>query len=233
MATLMRQQGSLARTLLSTAFALVLLHLGFATAASIGTGTAPGFAAGTTGGGNAKPVYPTTIKELATFLSDSEPRVIVLNQEFSFVGTEGSTTESGCRPSNNQQCLAKNNGFKGQDAILMDGDTSMKQTGGCDSDGIFVDVTYYNAAKTPLTVASDKTLVGEGTKGVLSGKGLLISGSNVIVQNIHITNLNANLVWGGDGITIRGEGDVAPKGIWIDHVKVSSVGRQMVVINFS
>ncbi|KAG6580204.1 pectin lyase F [Phytophthora cinnamomi] len=180
-----------------------------------------------------KPIYPTSIKELTTYLSDAEPRVIVLDQEFKFVNTEGSTTEGGCRPTNNQQCLAKNNGFKGQDAILMDGDNNMKQTGGCDSGGISVDVTYDNAAKEPLTVASDKTLVGEGTKGVLNGKGLLITGSNVIVQNIHITNLNPHLVWGGDAITIRGEGDVAPKGIWIDHVKVSSIGRQMVVINFS
>ncbi|OWZ08804.1 Pectate lyase [Phytophthora megakarya] len=221
------------RRLLGAVLVAVLAHQEFASAASIVTGTAPGFAAGTTGGGNAKPVYPTSVKELATYLSDKEPRVVVLNKEFSFLKTEGSTTESGCRPTNNQQCLAKKNGFKGQDAILMDGDNAMQQTGGCDSGGTSIDVTYDNAAKEPLVVASDKTLVGEGTKGVLNGKGLIIQGSNVIVQNIHITNLNPHLVWGGDGITIRGEGDVAPKRVWIDHVKVSSVGRQMVVINFS
>ncbi|KAG6951291.1 hypothetical protein JG687_00013716 [Phytophthora cactorum] len=215
------------------AVVLSLVQHELAATASIVTGVAPGFAAGTTGGGDTKPVYPTTVKELATYLSDAEPRVIVLNKEFTFIGTEGSTTESGCRPTNNQQCLAKNNGFKGQDAILMNGDTAMQQTGGCDSDGKSIDVTYDNAAKAPLAIASDKILVGEGTKGVLNGKGLIISGSNVIVQNIHITNLNPHLVWGGDGITIRGEGDVAPKGVWIDHVKVSSLGRQMVVINFS
>ncbi|ETI43326.1 hypothetical protein F443_11698 [Phytophthora nicotianae P1569] len=223
----------MARRLFVALLAFVLAHHELAIAASIITGTAPGFAAGTTGGGDVKPVYPTTVKELATYLSDAEPRVIVLKQELKFINTEGSTTESGCRPTNNQQCLAKNNGFKGQDAILMNGDTAMQQTGGCDSGGKSIDVTYDNAAKDPLTVASDKTLVGEGTKGVLNGKGLIITGSNVIVQNIHITNLNPHLVWGGDGITIRGEGDVAPKGVWIDHVKVSSVGRQMVVINFS
>ncbi|KAG1713495.1 hypothetical protein DVH05_001282 [Phytophthora capsici] len=221
------------RGLVGAILAIVLAQHELATAASVVSGTAPGFATGTTGGGDTKPVYPTTVKELATYLSDSKPQVIVLNKEFTFIDTEGSTTESGCRPSNNQQCIAKNNGFKGQDAILMDGDTAMQQTGGCDSDGKSVDVTYDNAAKVPLTVASDKTLVGEGTKGVLNGKGLIITGSNVIIQNIHITNLNPHLVWGGDGITIRGENNVAPKGVWIDHVKVSSVGRQMVVINFS
>ncbi|POM77259.1 Pectin lyase, partial [Phytophthora palmivora] len=183
------------RRLLGAVFVAVLAHRELCTAASIVTGTAPGFAAGTTGGGNAKPVYPTTVKELATYLSDAEPRVIILNKEFTFIKTEGSTTESGCRPTNNQQCLAKKNGFKGQDAILMDGDSAMQQTGGCDSGGTSIDVTYDNAAKVPLVVASDKTLVGEGTKGVLNGKGLIISGSNVIVQNIHITNLNPHLVW--------------------------------------
>ncbi|KAG7393058.1 hypothetical protein PHYBOEH_006200 [Phytophthora boehmeriae] len=213
--------------------ALALAQHSVANAASVVSGTPLGFAVGTTGGGNIKPVYPTTIKELATYLSDAEPRVIVLKQEFTFIDTEGSTTESGCRPTNNQQCLAKKNGFEGQDAILMDGDNAMQQTGGCDSGGTTVDVTYDNAAKTALVVAGDKTLVGEGTKGVLNGKGLLIQGSNVIVQNIHITNLNPHLVWGGDGITIRGQNGAAPNGVWIDHVKVSSVGRQMVVINFS
>ncbi|KAE9280389.1 hypothetical protein PF001_g24258 [Phytophthora fragariae] len=182
------------RRLLAAVLAVVLAQHELTAAASINPGTAPGFAAGTTGGGNAKPVYPTTIKELATYLSDVEPRVIVLNQEFKFVNTEGSTTESGCRPTNNQQCLAKNNGFKGQDAILQVGDSTMQQTGGCDSGGISIQVTYDNAPKTPLTVASDKTLVGEGTKGVLNGKGLTIEGSNVIIQNIHITNLNPHLV---------------------------------------
>eukprot|EP00644_Phytophthora_capsici_P012454 jgi/Phyca11/19267/fgenesh1_pg.PHYCAscaffold_46_\ len=202
-------------------------------AATIDTGSAPGFAAGTTGGGTIEPVYPTTADELSSYLSDDEPRVIVLQQTFNFTGTEGSTTESGCRPTFNQECIAKNNGYQSQDVILMDGDTAMSQTGGCDSDGISVQVTYDNAGKNPLVVASNKTLVGEGTSGVLYGKGLLITGSNVIVQNIFITQLNPHLVWGGDAITIRGAGDTAPSGIWIDHVKVSSIGRQMVVVNFS
>ncbi|GMF38718.1 unnamed protein product [Phytophthora lilii] len=196
-------------------------------------GSAPGFAAGTTGGGSAEPVYPTTIDELFKYLSDDQARVIVLKQEFNFIGTEGKSTSAGCRPTNNQQCLAKHSSFKGQDAILMDGDTSMKNTGGCDSGGIHVQVTYDNAARKPLTVASDKTLVGEGTKGVLNGKGLLITGSNVIIQNIHITNLNAALIWGGDAISVGVGNGEAPKGIWIDHVKISNIGRQMVVVHFS
>ncbi|ETP41191.1 hypothetical protein F442_11598 [Phytophthora nicotianae P10297] len=187
-------------------------------------GSPIGFASGTTGGGNADPVYPKTIKELGTYLSDKEPRVIVLKQEFNFIDSEGSTTEKGCHSKNNIDCTAKKNGFKGQDTI---------ETDFSKCDGTSIDVTYDKAAITPLSISSDKTLIGEGTKGVLNGKGILIKGSNVIIQNIHITNLNPHLVWGGDAIGISGDGDDVPKGIWIDHVKVSSIGRQMVVTHFS
>jgi pectin lyase len=43
-----------------------------------------------------------------------------------------------------------------------------------------------------ITVASNKTLIGEGSSGVLRGKGLhMINGvSNIIIQNIEITYLN-------------------------------------------
>jgi len=44
-------------------------------------GTAPGFAAGTTGGGTATPQYPSSLAELKTWLTDSTARVIVINQE--------------------------------------------------------------------------------------------------------------------------------------------------------
>ncbi|KAF4144248.1 Pectate lyase [Phytophthora infestans] len=183
-----------------------------------------GFASGTIGGGSAEPVYPKDIKKLGTYLSDKEPRVIVLKQEFKFIDSEGSTTEKGCHSKNNMDCIAKKNGFEGQDTI---------ETDFSKCDGASIDVTYDNAAITPLPITSDKTLIGEGTKGVLNGKGILVMGSNVIIQNIHITNLNPHLVWGGDAIGISGDGNNAPKGIWIDHVKVSSIGRQMVVTHFS
>uniref|UniRef100_M4BBW2 pectin lyase n=1 Tax=Hyaloperonospora arabidopsidis (strain Emoy2) TaxID=559515 RepID=M4BBW2_HYAAE len=214
-----------ARIVISLVFALASLQCCLTYAASMVTGTPPGFAFGTTGGGNAAPVYPTSIRDLKTFLSDNQPRVIVLIRAFNFVKTEGSTTEKGCRPMHNLNCIARKSGFQGQDAI---------QPSFSKCDGSKVNVTYDKAANTPLVVGSNKTLVGDGMKGVLNGKGLIITGSNVIVQNIHITNLNPHVIWGGDAITIRGaSSNVAPKGIWLDHIKVSSIGRQMVVINFS
>ncbi|KAG7378258.1 hypothetical protein PHYBOEH_000454 [Phytophthora boehmeriae] len=207
-------------------FAFVIAYCDLAPAASsVVVGTPPGFAAGTTGGGDIEPVYPTTAEELTTYLSDAEPRVIVLKQEFEFIGTEGSSTEKGCRPQHHLTCLAKKNGFSGQDELQQNGRTC---------DGSEVEVTYDKAADKPLIIASDKTLVGEGTKGVLNGKGLMIKGNNIIVQNVHVTNLNPAVVFGGDGIAVAGDDDAnPPTGIWLDHVKVSSVGRQMVVVHYA
>eukprot|EP00644_Phytophthora_capsici_P005165 jgi/Phyca11/524963/estExt2_fgenesh1_pm.C_PHYCAscaffold_10185 len=198
--------------------------------AAINTGTAPGLASGATGGGDTDPVYPTTIDELTSYLSDDETRVIILQQEFDYRESEGSTTENGCRPLSNQECIAKNNGCKGQDVILQSG--GMSGTGGC-TDGISVQVTYDNAGPNPLQVQGNKTIRGVGTSGVIIGKGLWILGSNVIVQNIHITNLNPHLIWGGDAIYIQGAdgGETALENVWFDHVKISSIGRQMIATN--
>ncbi|KAF1780715.1 Pectin lyase fold [Phytophthora cactorum] len=193
-------------------------------------GSATGLAAGTTGGGSATAVYPTTTAQLVAYLKDAVPRVIVLNKTFDFRGTEGTTTEAGCRPDYTRQCIAKNNGYKSQDVILQSG--GMSNTGGC-SDGTSVTVTYDNAAITPMTVTSNKTLRGIGTTGVIMGKGLWLNGDNIIIQNVHITELNRHLVWGGDAFYIQGSngGSTAMNKIWLDHVKVSRVGRQFLTTN--
>ncbi|KAG7397957.1 hypothetical protein PHYBOEH_011886 [Phytophthora boehmeriae] len=195
-------------------------------------GKAPGIAAGTTGGGDTKPVYPKTIQELTNYLKDSQPRVVVLNKEFNFLGTEGTTTEIGCRPKSNTACLAKKSGFAGQDVILFPGDTTLTQTGGCDQPAK-VQVRYDNAAKHALVVGSNKTLRGIGQAGVLKGKGLWLNGDNIIIQNVHITELNPQYVWGGDAIYLQGTAGRAMKNIWLDHVKISRVGRQMFVSGFA
>ncbi|KAF1313284.1 Pectate lyase, partial [Globisporangium splendens] len=205
-------------------------------ASAVAIGSAPGMAAGTTGGGNVAPVYPKTIAELKTYLSDSQPRVIYLNKVFDYRGTEGKKTETGCRPLNNRQCIAKNNGHQGQDVILNPGDTTMTNTGGCE-DGTKVTITYDLAPKSPLTVESNKTLRGIGQSGSIFGKGLWIKGDNVIIQNVQIGELNPHLVWGGDAIYIQGKnvgsGTVPMEKVWIDHVRIANVGRQMFVSGFS
>lgn len=179
------------------------------------SGKAEGFAASVTGGGDAAAVTPTTTDELVKYLGDSSPRVIVLDREFDFRGTEGTTTDSGCSP--------WGTGSACQIAINKDDWCTNYEP-----DAPKVDKITYDAAGTlGINVASDKTLVGSGSKAVIYGKGLrIVSGAkNIIIQNIHVTEINPQYVWGGDGITIDGS-DL----IWIDHVKTSRIGRQHIVL---
>ncbi|KAL4761348.1 polysaccharide lyase family 1 protein [Aspergillus foveolatus] len=185
------------------------------TAAAVSvSGSAEGFAKGVTGGGSATAVYPDTIDELVSYLGDDEARVIVLSKTFDFTDSEGTTTETGCAP-------------WGTDAACQ---VAINQNDWCTNyqpDAPSVSVTYDNAGTLGITVNSDKTLIGEGSAGVIKGKGLrLVSGtSNVIIQNIAITDINPKYVWGGDAITLN---DVDM--VWIDHVTTARIGRQHIVL---
>ncbi|KAF2086292.1 polysaccharide lyase family 1 protein [Saccharata proteae CBS 121410] len=179
-------------------------------------GTATGFASGVTGGGDAAPAEPADVAELISWLEDDTARVILISKTFDFLGTEGTTTADGCRPTSN---TCPDNG--GQDAI--------NAAGWCSSSYPTVSVTYDNAAIEGINVGSNKSLVGVGDAGVLKGKGLrLVNGaSNVIIQNIHITELNPQYIWGGDAITLAGSDMV-----WIDHCKFSLIGREMITTGY-
>ncbi|KNE61804.1 hypothetical protein AMAG_07084 [Allomyces macrogynus ATCC 38327] len=180
-------------------------------------GKPTGFAAGTIGGGNVAPSYPQTRDELAKLLKDSQPRVIVLTKEFDFRGFNGAkVTANGCRPDSNK-CPNKG----GQDAI----DPPFHW---CSSKYPRVNVTYDPAALTALQVTGSKTIIGQGANAAIRGKGLRVTGSNVIVQNIHIYDLNPQYIWGGDAFTIA-QGDQ----IWFDHNKISMIGRQFIVTGYS
>ncbi|KAH7419721.1 pectin lyase fold/virulence factor [Cadophora sp. MPI-SDFR-AT-0126] len=176
------------------------------------TGSAPGFAKGTTGGGSATGAYPKDINELKTWLTDSTPRVILINKEYNFIGSEGKVTEAGCRPASNT-CVGKG----GQDAI-----NGANWCAGQPS----VSVTYDKAGVSGINLGSNKSIVGVGANAVIRGKGLRIANGakNIIIQNIHITELNPQYIWGGDAITLAGT-DL----VWIDHVKTSLIGRQHLV----
>lgn len=161
--------------MLLSAALLITLYAGAEVSAQA-VGEAQGFASGVTGGGDAAPVYPETNEELIELLESEGPQVIVLTKTFEFLGTEGETTEDGCAPWGTEDPACQ---------LAIDGPDWC-------GDRDPVPVTYDNAPANAIHVASDKTLVGEGTSGVLSGKGLrFVNGvSNIIVQNIHITNLN-------------------------------------------
>lgn len=201
---------------LRSLFVAAALFCTHATAAGV-QGTAFGFASGTTGGGNASPAAPKDLAELKAWLSDDTPRVILIDKEFNFVGSEDTCTDCEC-------CIPESNtcGKSGQNAI---------NTGSTDWCGSYpkTKCTYDKAGIEGLTVASDKSIVGVGSAGVLRGKGLSLTNGaqNVIIQNVHITELNPQYIWGGDAISLDGTDQ-----IWIDHVKVSLVGRQMFVSGY-
>ncbi|KAL1619550.1 hypothetical protein SLS56_010044 [Neofusicoccum ribis] len=179
-------------------------------------GSATGFAQGVTGGGDAAAAAPSDVAELISWLEDETPRTILIDKEFNFLETEGTKTATGCRPDSN---TCPDNG--GQDAI--------NEANWCSSSYPSVEVTYDQAAMEGINVKSNKSLIGVGDKGVLRGKGLRLTGGveNIIIQNIHITELNPKYIWGGDAITLAGSDKV-----WIDHNKFSLVGRQMIVTGY-
>ncbi|KAJ5479052.1 hypothetical protein N7530_004561 [Penicillium desertorum] len=178
------------------------------------SGTPEGFASSATGGGNATPVYPTSTDELVSYLGDDEARVIVLSKTFDFTDTEGSATGTGCTPwgtaSNCQVAINKD-----------DWCTNYQP------DAATTSVTYNKAGMLGITVGSNKSLIGEGTSGVIKGRGLrIVNGvENVIVQNIAVTDINPQYVWGGDAITIN-QADL----VWLDHITTARIGRQHYVL---
>ncbi|GAB1524367.1 hypothetical protein RhiTH_007521 [Rhizoctonia solani] len=184
----------------------------FASKGALAVGSAFGFATGTTGGAAAAPATPTSTTQLASWLSDGTARTIVLDRTYDFTDTQGSTTATGCKPwtcSPNPQLAINANNW-------------------CSSTAAQVSVTYKNAGTSGLPVGSNKTILGKGTSGWIKGKGLKLAGSkNVIIQNIRISDINHQYVWGGDAIDLQGATNV-----WIDHNYFNRVGRQFIVTHF-
>ncbi|KAJ3131922.1 hypothetical protein HDU90_007669 [Geranomyces variabilis] len=194
-----------------------LLTIAFATAASAQvklTGTARGYGRHATGGGETAPIVPTSSAHLAQLLADSQPRVIHLNREYNFKQSEGTTKAVGCRPTSNT-CP----GHGGQDAI--------NAVNWCSASYPKIPVTYDTAGTRGMPVGPNKTIRGIGAGAIIRGKGLWFSSPNVIVQNVHITDINEQYIWGGDALYFNDKST----NIWIDHVKISRIGRQFLALD--
>lgn len=195
----------------TSSIVLVLAAISHLGATQAVVGKAEGFAAGVTGGGSATLDYPDTIDDLVSLLTDSTARVIVLDRGFDFSTSEGNETGTACQ--------SWGTGPSCQKIIQED----------C-GDSPSIQGTWFKAPTNPIDVASNKTILGVGDKGVIKGKGLRFRAgvSNIIVQNIAVTDLNPEYVWGGDAISFD-ESDL----IWIDHVTTARTGRQHYVFGFN
>ncbi|KAJ6602764.1 pectin lyase fold/virulence factor [Mycena vulgaris] len=170
-----------------------------ASQSSVVTGTAPSFAAGITGGGNAPTTFIGNINDLKAALTSTQPMNIVIGGTFDFRDSEGTGTFQTCFP---YICHPE-----------AGGQGLLNTLGGCNSLPLS-SVTIDKAGVEGTNVVSEKTLVKLGTTTKLIGKGLRFVGvSNIIIQNIEITDLNPAYVWGGDALVFTGTSR-----IWIDHV---------------
>ncbi|WP_169449806.1 right-handed parallel beta-helix repeat-containing protein [Paludibacterium yongneupense] len=189
----------------------------------------PGFAHGTTGGSAGPIVHPRTLRELEDALcmshdahgvcTDSSPRVVLIDRVFDFRGSlvqDGTALlhETGCRV---RACP------DGAGQLALD---RVDFCHGRESTPVEVDRAGVRAL---LTIGSNKTLRGIGADAGIVGTGLMLrSASNVIVQRLTISDINPQAVWGGDAITLDGVDHV-----WLDHLRVAQIGRQMLVTGFS
>ncbi|CEL56710.1 hypothetical protein RSOLAG1IB_08036 [Rhizoctonia solani AG-1 IB] len=130
---------------------------------------------------------------LLNWLLDGTARTIVLNRTYDFTDSQGSTTATGRKPwtcSPNPQLAINANNW-------------------CAADAAKVTITYRNTGTSGLPVGSNKTILGKGTSGWIKGKGLQLVGSKIlIVQNIRISDINHQFVWGGDAIDLKGASNI-------------------------
>ncbi|CAE7078844.1 unnamed protein product [Rhizoctonia solani] len=194
-------------------------------------GTAFGYASGTTGGGSAAAAVPTSTSQLVSWLGDSTARTILLDKIFDFTDTEvcvklaslvlwlTRTANRGLyAPAILESVVIESTGIFRTVGVIITTPVRLRQS----------TVTYKKAGVSAITVGSNKTLLGKGSAGGIKGKGLRVAGgSNIIIQNIRIYELNPRFVWGGDAITIDGGSN-----IWIDHNYIQNIGRQMIVTGY-
>ena len=172
-----------------------------------------GFGSAVTGGGGGSVVSVKTTEELVAAVAGNVAKIIQVSGTLDFTGKEGTSSNTCC------DAVSCPNG--GGQIITDDlGACSGKATFSC---------SYDTAGTKPLKVGSNKTIIGIGPNATIKGKGFDLTGNvgNIIIRNLTITNLNPRVVWGGDAITIRGA-----SGVWVDHNRISLIGRQFLVSGF-
>ncbi len=195
----------------SAADATAIFRMRFYIPAGWSAATPVGFGSAVTGGLGGTVINVTTAAQLAAAVVGNAAKIIQVAGTIDFTGSEGSTTASGCAL-----------GTCGSEFIL-------GALGGCTGLPTF-NITYDTAGTTPLSVGSNTTIIGIGPNATIKGKGFLFGtgANNIIIRNLTITSINAQVVWGGDALSFTGA-----RNVWIDHNRISLIGRQFVVTHFS
>ncbi|KNZ47204.1 hypothetical protein VP01_65g5 [Puccinia sorghi] len=194
-----------------------------------------GFGSKVTGGGNAAPQTPRDINELQTWLTDKIPRVILLSKTYDFTTAAADISAPGCAPwkpcSNGMKVPTARNASQ---LLAPSHPVPQRLISCCSILGDWctresklpsnIKVTFNSAGINPIKVASHKTLLGVGARGIIKGKGQIRFKISSFRFNVHITWLNPQVVWGGDALSLWGA-----KNIWIDHCTFSHIGRHMLV----
>ncbi len=183
---------------------------GFASTAGHGLST-------TSGGGNLAPSEVTTCDALKKALEDAAPRVIEL--------AAGAVLDCRGAPKTQQACELQCSKDAAQPVFwrVPVGDQTCTTLADTNGDGT-LDIPagkLVNKSRTDFSikVGSNKTLRGRGTGATLKGVSLDIeTQSNVIIQNLRITEVNPDLIEAGDGITVNSSHHV-----WIDHCELSMI----------
>ena len=184
--------------------------------------TPNGFGATTTGGRGGQVVRVSTMKELEYALchtqsggacTDKEARIIEVQGTIDFRTSAGNNWKKGC-----DYGKACSSPYITEKLVLLnDQDTH------CDGKNTF-DIAYDKAADTPLLIGSNKTVVGIGSDATIKGKELrLYNVSNVIVQNLTISDINEGIIFAGDGMLLYNADR-----IWIDHNRFERIGRHFI-----
>ena len=194
--------------------------IGFAATASKGLST-------TTGGGQASPNLVTDCKTLASYLSDAQSRVIEI--------PSGTTLDCRTAPRTQQACELQCSaaaaspvywrvpvaGYTCTTLADLNGDGKLDVPA-----GKLVDKSRNEIS---IKVGSNKTLRGLGSGATLKGVSLDIENqSNIIIQNLKITEINPDLVEAGDGVTINGSHHV-----WVDHCELSMISDGFIDIRYA
>lgn len=149
--------------------------------------------------------------------TDHAPRTIEVEGVIDFRAADGYASARGCYTG--QQCAAP----KKTEVMLLVTPSGAYHRDGKPGNGMY---QYSVAGLRPLTVGSNKTLIGVGATAGIKGKGLMLHYgiSNVVVRNLAFTDINQGPIFGGDAITI-----INASKLWIDHIYFARIGRQMLV----